>query len=1098
MIACVSPADFNASESESTLTYANRARNITNKPVKNIDPNKAQIAALKQQLLTLYNEMQDMKAAGGAGAQQEEKIENLKMELDAALQTAKNASARQLQAEMERDQIRTLMAQHGLEGESLGEVSREEMDVIEHHVRTIQEQDAKILELQLRLDNGCVQGLDEAALEGEEEIQKEEAEHEDRLKDMEAEMLALMEGLADKEKDIDAVNSNITEDQFKALSTEYDSLKAEHSALLNKMESASFEENKALQRKVSILEKQMKDAKKKQEDYKRLKTMQARGELRVKEVENEMETLKKKKVSLTRKMTEESRKFTDWKAERTREVSSLKRDAQRKTYELSKMAGAKAQTERVLKRKMEEIASANRRMKGMSEQLARAKKNRTTTATRGTGLHRTNSGSSLTQNKAQAAAEKRKWLEEEIGLAVKVRAAKRALEKETEEKILKETELEMMKANLERLTERGASEDSIKKIGNAVSDSQMEMQGKKDLIVELQKQLQGTEDIQSAVKRWEGVKQFDEAKGYLKTLFGLSCLITEQKDEAVEKSNTEAEKARVAHAQVVQRLFQQRAEHAKAMTALEQKHEIEVAAALTNQISDTEVAKMLATATADKGKLEVEVAEATQLFVMMERELTNLKSAFEERDIKVAAPAAVVPAPMEVENKESEALLLNLEAKYKAMETAHNALKEEHSNLKKEHANVRQAAKKKRKSGDLELPKVKPTWNSGLSSVKTKEELAEIEKMKKEKEAMPRKPALPKEAFAPAVKKEDSAKENAGEDDSESDFESGLSDGGYSDSDSDFEYTPVKKKKQNPAHLSTLQSGNNVTPFSTVKETVKEENIKENTTKATVKPAAEKEKVVPTPDEVKNMTEPKIKALLVPVLRSVLTELGLDTTGYKPALVARVIAWRESEAEEEGEEEEQVEWGEPAEPAEEGVKEDQEEAVTLPADAMPVLSERQQLKLLEGAAESPAPVASRAGNSDEIAVNKTTSGGATIQSNMKKKDDSANPWNERFKSIQNTLASTPKGEQKKRKLHNRGALGDMDPNEDSPAKRLTPTKNTMSQNEEETIVVEESPQVVELTERLSTAAVESTEPKVLSSGLRPVLPSGITAGVIQN
>jgi kinesin family protein 4/21/27 len=33
MIACISPADINAEETLNTLKYANRARNIRNKPV---------------------------------------------------------------------------------------------------------------------------------------------------------------------------------------------------------------------------------------------------------------------------------------------------------------------------------------------------------------------------------------------------------------------------------------------------------------------------------------------------------------------------------------------------------------------------------------------------------------------------------------------------------------------------------------------------------------------------------------------------------------------------------------------------------------------------------------------------------------------------------------------------------------------------------------------------------------------------------------------------------------------------------------------------------------------------------------------------------
>lgn len=50
MIACVSPADSNMEETINTLRYANRARNIKNKPVVNRDPSAAQIVLLRQQL----------------------------------------------------------------------------------------------------------------------------------------------------------------------------------------------------------------------------------------------------------------------------------------------------------------------------------------------------------------------------------------------------------------------------------------------------------------------------------------------------------------------------------------------------------------------------------------------------------------------------------------------------------------------------------------------------------------------------------------------------------------------------------------------------------------------------------------------------------------------------------------------------------------------------------------------------------------------------------------------------------------------------------------------------------------------------------------
>lgn len=50
MIACVSPADSNFEETLNTLRYADRARQIKNKPIVNMDPAAAELARLRQQV----------------------------------------------------------------------------------------------------------------------------------------------------------------------------------------------------------------------------------------------------------------------------------------------------------------------------------------------------------------------------------------------------------------------------------------------------------------------------------------------------------------------------------------------------------------------------------------------------------------------------------------------------------------------------------------------------------------------------------------------------------------------------------------------------------------------------------------------------------------------------------------------------------------------------------------------------------------------------------------------------------------------------------------------------------------------------------------
>ncbi len=50
MIACVSPAESNLHESLNALRYANRARNIQNKPVLNRDRESLMVEELRQQV----------------------------------------------------------------------------------------------------------------------------------------------------------------------------------------------------------------------------------------------------------------------------------------------------------------------------------------------------------------------------------------------------------------------------------------------------------------------------------------------------------------------------------------------------------------------------------------------------------------------------------------------------------------------------------------------------------------------------------------------------------------------------------------------------------------------------------------------------------------------------------------------------------------------------------------------------------------------------------------------------------------------------------------------------------------------------------------
>lgn len=57
MIACISPAEFNYDETLSTLRYASRAKNISNKPVINEDPKDAMLREYQAEILKLKSQL---------------------------------------------------------------------------------------------------------------------------------------------------------------------------------------------------------------------------------------------------------------------------------------------------------------------------------------------------------------------------------------------------------------------------------------------------------------------------------------------------------------------------------------------------------------------------------------------------------------------------------------------------------------------------------------------------------------------------------------------------------------------------------------------------------------------------------------------------------------------------------------------------------------------------------------------------------------------------------------------------------------------------------------------------------------------------------
>ncbi|KAK3265863.1 hypothetical protein CYMTET_25484, partial [Cymbomonas tetramitiformis] len=180
MVACISPADYNLQETLNTLSYANRARNIRNKPVVNHDANCAEIAFLKQQLSSLRSELSSRDSSASMvstctlqeteirASAAEAQVRILQGELAAAKEAESTAKAAELCACMQRDKLRLKLQQRkasvpegcsdvlsvnnevetAIEGLDDGEgESDENQDLIEGYLSTIQALQAEVQQL---------------------------------------------------------------------------------------------------------------------------------------------------------------------------------------------------------------------------------------------------------------------------------------------------------------------------------------------------------------------------------------------------------------------------------------------------------------------------------------------------------------------------------------------------------------------------------------------------------------------------------------------------------------------------------------------------------------------------------------------------------------------------------------------------------------------------------------------------------------------------------------------------------------------------------------------------------------------------------------
>uniref|UniRef100_A0A803NQP0 Kinesin-like protein n=1 Tax=Cannabis sativa TaxID=3483 RepID=A0A803NQP0_CANSA len=413
MIACISPADINAEETLNTLKYANRARNIQNKPVVNRGLESNEMQKMRQQLEYLQAELF---SRGGAAPSDEVQVlreriafleaSNLDLSRELHVYRSRRAVVGQCEADLP-DDYAPLTKNDGLK-------------------RGFQSIDSSDYEMGEIISGENPREVEVATKEREHEymqntLDKELNELNKRLEQKESEMRLF--GGIDTETLKQHFGKKIVEleEEKRIVQKERDHLLAEVESLAaNSDGQAHNKAHDSHTQKLKSLEAQILDLKKKQESQVQLVKEKQKSDDAAKRLQSEIQSIKSQKVQLQHKIKQEAEQFRQWKASREKELLQLKKEGRRNEYERHKLEALNQRQKMVLQRKTEEAAVATKRLKELLESRKSTVRDNAANS---------NGHTSVTQSNEKSL---QRWLDHELEVSVKVHEVRFEYEKQTQ------------------------------------------------------------------------------------------------------------------------------------------------------------------------------------------------------------------------------------------------------------------------------------------------------------------------------------------------------------------------------------------------------------------------------------------------------------------------------------------------------------------------------------------------------------------------------------------------------------------------------------------------------------------------------------------
>ncbi|KAM4878385.1 chromosome-associated kinesin KIF4A [Sylvia borin] len=575
MLACVSPADSNLEETLNTLRYADRARKIKNKPIVNVDPQAAEVHQLKQQvqelqvlLLQAHGGTLPMTASGLAPSEniqslmeRNQSLQEENQKLSQGLSEAAGQTAQMLERviliEQENEKMSAKLEQlqhhavckldlqklmESVEDEELKE-SVEVIQNLQQVLAELQSESAATAEVAAELSDSEQSSPGEAQVGQESKTPSDfSIQHALHQAQLSRELLELNKALSLKEALAKKMSQNDTQlepiqsqyqSNIKDLELEVSSLQKEKEQVMIALQMAKKDSNQAKlserrRKRLQELEAQITELKKKLNQQSKLLKLKQSTEQTVAKLNQEIREMKHQRVHLMRQIKEDAEKFRQWKQQKDKEVIQLKEKDRKRQYELIKLERDFEKQAAILRRKTEEAAAANKRLKDALQRQKEVADKRKEAQHRG---------------KERFAPRVKSWLADEVEVLVSIEEARKHLADLLEDrKVLAENlrELKEMKDAGEnpppKIRRRTfyISDMATLSLSKQIESLQTEMEFRSAQIADLQQKLMDADSGDRTKQRWDSIATLVEAK------CGLNYLIAELVSSKVQESKLQS------------------------------------------------------------------------------------------------------------------------------------------------------------------------------------------------------------------------------------------------------------------------------------------------------------------------------------------------------------------------------------------------------------------------------------------------------------------------------------------------------------------------------------------------------------------------------